>query len=470
MKHIQLAEGLVKVVRGDHIQLGIATDIPSRTLHFSRLEHIRHYGGWIVRDNRLFAWEPEGFVEHEGHILLCGAYIEGVTLAELLQTRMALPYLSRLSRALATLRAHNKHISGLHTRAILFLKDGGVLLLSPELVALLRNYQPAEERILMYDHFNHPDLESEHNISFALAALAYRVLTGEVPFATAESSELRARMRASLFPSVHFYSPEATAEVATIVRTSLAKPTTNFRTPDEWSNLFQSWLLTGTHTDLNEQEHASIAASSEAALRRSEQSFQRRQFLRTNWRRIALILVLVATISSIPIAILRGALRPRSIAGLPASEVVRTFYTSINRLDHVTMQDCVTDGAGSDEIDEVTRLFVISRARLAVERQSPLVDPLIWRNEGTPSLPPTSALYGIEQLVISIERQREELATIGVRYYKWVPDFSEPEVTPIGATNSVVLERHDRLRLRLKGTTWLIYEIERLYEEPLSSL
>ena len=45
--------------------------------------------------------------------------------------------------------------------------------------------------------------------------------------------------------------------------------------------------------------------------------------------------------------VLKNVLAPRVTRGYAPDKVVQTFYTSMNTLDHSTMQACVVGGAGA---------------------------------------------------------------------------------------------------------------------------
>ena len=52
-----------------------------------------------------------------------------------------------------------------------------------------------------------------------------------------------------------------------------------------------------------------------------------------------------------PVTCVKNVLAPRVTRGYAPDKVVQTFYTSMNTLDHSTMQACVVGGAGGGEIN-----------------------------------------------------------------------------------------------------------------------
>ena len=94
-------------------------------------------------------------------------------------------------------------------------------------------------------------------------------------------------------------------------------------------------------------------------------------------------------------SILKGVLAPRVTRGFTPREVVQAFYSSMNKLDQMTMGACVIDGAGKGEINEVTNLYVISRGIHRVRGE------IQYRVRGglgqsrRPPIPPPQTLYGV---------------------------------------------------------------------------
>ena len=176
--------------------------------------------------------------------------------------------------------------------------------------------------------------------------------------------------------------------------------------------------------------------------------------------------MLVVVIGSIPGTIIYNRLQPRSTAGFEPEEVIRTFYTSMNTLDHMTMEDAVVDGAGRDMIREVTNLFVLDRQRMSVEMQSGFVDAQAWRDAGMPALSNNRSPYGVANLTLEAlsPASPEELRFL-VRYERWMPDYDAAEQT--GTLRYLGFDVADDVFLRLDREDWVMYRIDRVEEERL---
>lgn len=469
----QMSDGLVRISKDEQTYLGIVTYLKSNNFAVTRLTSQKRSNGYIVRDDRIETWQPSGFTEHGGRVLLYGPQQEGRTLSEILtvESENTLPYLSRLARALEQLKNNDIAAPLMHTRAIVFLSDGALFFLPREIMWTITTHQSLEDRMEFHDLFNHPDLSAEQNCSFALAVLLYYSLTGEYPFTADSDDELRNLMRNQVVTKPIYLVPEVRADISDFLTSIFESPRTNVPPMSEWVGRFHSWIQEGTHRDIDEEQRLDIVAKATTAREQKEKSYRRREFFRKNRVRIAIIALIVVVVGTIPGTMIYRSLQPRSIAGLPPAEVVKTFYQSVNEFDHMTMEDATVDGAGGDLVREVTNLYVMSRMRMSVELQSGFINAEKWRREGMPEIAADQTVYGIANLTVqpgnaSGENQRVFLA----EYEKWqpevnrsgeIPDPTERQSRVIGFT------RVDRLHLRRDRDSWVIYRLERLEENEI---
>ncbi len=159
--------------------------------------------------------------------------------------------------------------------------------------------------------------------------------------------------------------------------------------------------------------------------------------------------------------ILKNVLAPRVTRGFSARKVVETFYTSMNTLDHTTMQACVVGPAGRGEIDEVTTLYVTSRVTQGYEGRSSIVSAADWDTAGRPPLAPPTSLYGVTGLSV-VQEQGGPAPVFVAAYDKWNP--APPPDTSSGSSSDYVpkSEGHsikDRVWLKLDRGDWVISRI-----------
>ncbi len=467
-----LSNGFVRIERDGQSLLGVATGIPGKSFAIRKLSVGTNLYGWIIRGDSCERWNTAGMTEHSGTLYVYGPYVEGRPLRDVLNEdeRTALSYLDRLAHALRTATYNGIAPARLHGRGIVFLDDGGVLLLPEKLIDAIHDQQDEETRRYEFELFNHPDHKDEKNISFALATLAHRVLTGSWAYYSEDEAELHTMIREESVLEPTLRRPDLRTDVAKLLHRCLRLD--QVLGADEWVEVFHDWRDSGVTRPISEEERDRILKDAEQKQRSMKQQLTRRETVRKHWKQALVVLVAVVVIGSIPATIIRNRLAPRQTAGMSSEQVVRAFYLGHNDLDHELMDDATVDGAGSGMIREVTNLFVISRMRLSVEMTTGIVNAAEWDDGGREPIPEDSWLYGVtglemESVDIGADDEREYI----VRYERWTPDDAgDIDETPEAATArrpSMGLQREDRVRLRLDGEDWVIYEIEHLSESRL---
>ena len=465
----RLAEGLVQMKRDDTLYLGIKTGVSADAFTASQFVFLRNQKGWIVEDGHIRQWNQIGYYEDDKNIYIFGPYVEGVTLAEILQYEpgSALPYLSRLCRALVALQENRRELPLMHTRAIIFLKNGGVLFLPQSCVRVINDYQSPADRMRLAEPFNHPQLKEEEAISFALATLCYLSFTHHLPWEAEDTQTLHSLMRSGVIADMHIHVPEIRPEVNQEIIGILSHPKHSMPVLHYWKKTFTRWLQEGVHRQLHQEEQQRITHRARLLFEQRKKSYKRRLLFRDNWGRIVGVLLIAIAVASIPIAILRYSLNPREIRGLPPNEVIRLFYGGFNDLNFSIMQESLADGYQFAEVDEVQKLYISSRLRMAFEFQFPYIDPLDWQATGGQPLANRQSLYGIDMLTMRSIEQSDLSARYMLTYRKWGPTTLYRNYTPNGPNNSVAFMRRDLIHLRKENNSWVIYHIERLADSHL---
>lgn len=460
-----LSNGFVRIERDGNAFLGVATGIPGKSFAIRKLSVGTNLFGWIVRGDSCERWNTAGVTEYSGSLYVYGPYVEGRPLRDVLSDDEAssLSYLARLAHALRTATYNGIAPAHIHARGVLFLDDGGILLLPDKLVDAIRDQQDEETRRTEFELFNHPDHNEEKNVSFALAALAHRVLTGSWPYYSDDDAELHTMMREESVLDPTLRRPELRSDIATLIHRCLTLD--QVLGAEEWVEVFHDWRDSGVTREISSEERERILKGAEQKQRAMKQQLTRRETVRKHWKQALVVLVAVVVVGSIPATIVRNRLAPRQTAGMAPEEVVQAFYLAHNDLDHELMSDATVDGAGAGMIRAVTNLFVISRMRMGVEMTSGIVSADEWDRDGRQPIPEDMWLYGVTDIEIeSVETGSEDERKYIVRYERWTPDEAgDIEETPEAATatrQSVGVRREDRVRLRLDGDDWVIYEIE----------
>ena len=425
--------------------LAVPLGLGRNEIVLTRLRGLRTSPGFRVGADGVRERNLEGFYQEEGRLYLYGPWEPGVTLEEVLEKEGALPYLRRLAQALEALG--DRRPQELATDAVRFLEDGAVELLSPEVMRQARAIQPEEHRLRTFEALNHPDTRS---LSYCLAALLYRLVSGEYPFAADSIEQTRRRARELRLTPLSLSRPEVRAEVSAAVMDGLGRGGGKPPTLERWAALLENWETAGLFRELPPEQARALAARARREQELASRAYRRGVFWQRHWKTVLIVAVIAAAVGIFSGTVLRNLLKPRSTRGLSPQQVVETFYRSVNSLDHERMQDCVTGRAGKPLIDQVINVYVISRVNLGYEGRSLIRSAEEWDRAGRPAVRPPESVFGVTDLDIRpLEGQPEP--SFRVSYRLWTPDPDQ---------GTVSREAQERVFLRRQGRAWVIFRIE----------
>jgi hypothetical protein len=387
----------------------------------------------------------EGFYQEEGRLYLYGPWEPGVSLEEALETGQALPSLRRLAQVLVQLG--DRRPQELATDAVRFLEDGAVELLSPEVMRQVRALQPEEHRLRTFEALNHPDSRS---LSYCLAALLYRLVAGDYPFAAVSIEETRRRARELRLAPLSLSRPEVREEVSAAVMDGLGRGQAEPPTPERWAAMLAQWETGGLFRELPEYQARARAARARREQELASRAYRRGVFWQRHWKTVLIVAAVAIAVGIFSGTVLRNLLKPRSTRGLSPQQVVQTFFRSVNSLDHERMQDCVTGRAGKQLIDQVINVYVISRVNQGYEGRPLIRSAEQWDREGRPAVHPPESVFGITDLDVQPLQDGAE-PSFRVRYLFWTPDPDQ---------GTVSREVQERVFLRRQGGAWVIFRIE----------
>ena len=466
-----LPDGMVRIDREDGSFLGIPTGINKKSFSITKLSDRKDARGWYVHGNIIEEWPVDGFIESDETIYMIGSYREGKVLSDILRSpkEEKLTYIAQLADAFRIIDERGLDLFPIYTNGILFLDEGGVLFLPPKLFAKVKDHMPIPQQIRYYELYNHPELAGEKNIGFSFGVLSYLLLTGEYPFYSADEEELHTQIRERAILSPVMRRPELRPDISSIIMHALGKENGKAPGISEWAALTHEWASGGTTRQLSEEERDSILSQAREREKKHEASFERRKFFRRRGVTIAVSAAIIAVVVFIGGSVLSNILKPRVTRGYSPEMIVQTFYESINAFDHMTMEDCVVDGAGKEYINEVMNLFVITRMRFSVEGTNGLIDAQKWIDEGKPAIPEGQNIFGIAKLKIK-ERPsgNPDERSFTVKYEKWQPKISpEVDTRQTGQLPYEGFSRTENVYLRTDKGDWVIYRIETVSAEPI---
>ena len=456
-----------KLRREDTEVLAIPVGVGRSEFVLTKLADLRKLPARIVRDGQIDQWRFDGVLKHEGRLYLHGPYLGGIFLEEAIQKSFsaALPYLSRLIRALVVLKSRGQIIEYLQTDSVYFLDDGGVLFFPGALMRELRSMHPEPYKLQVYEAINHPDVEDpEKALSFSLAALLYRIILGRYPFEAQSEEEIHNLARHARLLSPSLTEPGFREDLSRKIMAGLHRDQEPPPSLEQWQEIIDDCKRTGLYRDITEMEREQIRRRAEQEQRKLTKAYRRKVFWQKNWKTVAIVAAAVVIAGILGGSFLKNILAPRQTSGYSPRQVVESYYLSMNDLNHTLMEDCVVDGAGKETIREVINLYVLSRVSMGYEGRSHIIPADVWDAEGRPELSDRQTVYGVTGLDLLEERGEPE-PVFRASYTKWVPIPQEEPATDAPQPEGPAFTSRqisERVYLRLDRRDWVIYRFEPL--------
>ena len=456
-----------RLSREDGEVLAVPVGVSRNKFVLTKLAELRKLPAQIIRDGETAEWFFDGVLTHEGRLFLRGPYLEGIFLEQTIQKSFsaALPYLSRLIRALITLEQRGGMPEFIQTDSVYFLEDGGILFLPPALMRELRSMHPESYKMEVFEKINHPDIEDrQKKLSFSIAALLYRIVLGRYPFEAESEEELHNLTRHARLLPPSWIEPGVREDLSRQILCGLGRGQEPAPTLGEWQEIITRCNQEGLYRDITEMEREQIRRKAQAELRKYDTVYRRKVFWQRQWKTVLIVSAVVVAVGALAGSLMKTVLAPRETRGFSPREVVESYYRGMNDLDHGLMSDCVVDGAGKETIREVMNIYVLTRVSLGYEGRSHVIAADEWDAEGRPELTAPQTVYGITDLEIQQERGEPE-PVFRVRYTKWIPvpaEESEPDPSVSegpGYTNTRISER---VYLRQDRQDWVIFRFEPL--------
>ena len=448
------------------LHLAVTLGTATRGSALTRILGLKGSPGWIAGASGVREWHYEGVIERNGTVSLIGPHVAGVSLEKslALPAGEALPLIARLVRALVQLSESRAGWFAVQSDSVIFTEDGNVLFLPPVLDRELRDLRTFEANRETFECLNHPDLRGEPLATFTAAAVLFRLFTGRFPFWGGDPEELHSHERSLEIQPPSSLVPGLETEVSDLIMAGLGRSRHGPASLTQVSEGLARWKARELVHSLSDEQRQAVLLAAESREQSAGRSFRRRRFWQRNWRVAAIVAAVAILLGALGGTILKNVLAPRVTRGFSARKVVEAFYSSMNTLDHTTMQACVVGPAGRGEIDEVTTLYVTSRVTQGYEGRSSIVSAAEWDKAGRPPLVPPSSLYGVTGLTVH-EDQGAPAPVFLVSYDKWNP--APPPDTVGGSVVDFVpkSEGHtirERVRMKLDRGDWVITRIERL--------
>ena len=462
---MEIGERYITFKQKDENFLGIPTGISGGHHSLIALTSLKNRPGWIVKENAIEEWRFIGFTRINDEVCLYGPYMEGKALDEVLalDPEQALPYIKSLIESLKLLEDRSFELFSFESDSVLFLDDGGIFFFPRPIMSKIRASRSEDYRVKAYETITHPYLKGEERSGFTIAVLLYKILTGKYPFADTTQDGVRAKIRNLDVVSPYLIRPELKKEASDVILSTFSKAESY--TLEDWHRIVSSWIQNGIFREVSNEERELLLSKAQEQEEKTDRAFQKKLFWEKNGKLVLFISIIVVVAGFVIGSFVKNALAPRVTKGFSPDQVVNAYYTKINSLDHMTMEDCVTKGAGKSDINEVVHLYVIGKQTMAYEGRSSIVPADKWAEDGRPELLAPLFVYGVVDLNVTEERGEPE-PVYTVTYEKWSRKISESRPVP-GERLYTGFQVKDRLFMKQDKGDWVIFRMDRLEYVPI---
>ena len=457
---IESENGAVFLEKDGRRYLAAAAGVNSRVLKGRSTAEFKSSSGLIAGDPPSRDWKVEGIAEAAGGLYFYGPLLDAVPLSRIDMDEAAA---LELIEALKTAAENGYSVMAFSLATVYRLKDGGIFFLPPAVSDFIQSNSAEDLNIRQSCPYNHPDLKGPAALAFTAAAVVYGAVTGKPAFGDDSCSEIRRRIRKNDYESPLCSRPEIAPPLAGLIQRSFD----GRAGLDEWIDFIErtgrgaasgSFFL---RQDLAEDERMRILGKARREDARRLRRNRLSGFFRKNRAAVLITALALAVLLSFIVPVINRALEPPVTAGLSREEVIRLYYGSFNSLDFEKMEDCITSACGKEDIDLISTLTVISRARQAYEQGSVFLDAESWKKEGGGPVDAGIMVWGLSDL--KIEKVSEN--SFNVYYEKWGIDRDDAAEDADAERTAAVPEGQfmiDKIHLSEDDGVWIIDELERI--------
>lgn len=440
----------------------------NRNINLYKFIEFNNSPGWLVSQNKIEEWFFSGIITKKETSYIYGADFKGICINEILSYPIdkALQFFIKLINALTILKEKINNLPVLRLDSIYFLENDKVLFLPSDVFDKIKNID-INYNYKNYSLINNPYLyKDQEKISYNFSTLLYRLLTNEFSFDDNNEDEIYNKIRNLKIIPPKFINPEIKDDVSNFITSLFKNNKFKHFELSNWKIIIEKWIKEGITEKITYNEKEKYKEEYEKQKIKSDKNFKKKIFWEKNHKKILMISVFSIAFLLFSFYLLKNYFRPRAIKGYPPEKVVETFYLSINKLDHITMGDCVIKNAGKSDIDQVLSLYINQKQSIAYTGKSNLIFAEEWDKKGRPIVNPPSYVYGI--LDLNIKKESGGTETIyTASYEKWEPVINENE-SDEKRVQYQGFKIKDKVYLTKHKKYWLIYKIDRIEKNKIA--
>jgi len=450
-KIISSSEGVALIENNNERFLAIDSGLKNRSFVGVDTSKLQSLPGLIIDNGEIINWKLQGITEIEERTFFYGPYIKGESFSKL---KMSPEILLELTSALNIIKDRKFPVHHFSLNSVFRTEDGKILFFPPYLMDFLNSHRKRKDSMNMIVPWNNPGLGGNKGRSFTIAALAYRTITGELPFPGKDEEEIEKLMSKVNYKSPLSSEPLLKKEITSAIEDSFSGK----GDLGKWTEVLSHWEKEGLHdTSLTSVDKNRIIENQKKIEAKRVQSNKVRNYLQKNRNKLIIGAVSILTLLMIIQAPLSKYLEPPVTMGMGKKEVIDLYYSCFKTFNTEIMDDCITQKAGKNDINEISTIYVTSKVRTSYEGSSGMIDPELWKSEGMKPVEQGVQVWGLAELTI----KQISADIYEVSYEKWTPaiveDMEDNSLKmPVGYT--IV----DTIHLSIIKDAWKIDELERV--------
>ncbi len=436
---------------------------PPSNISLNKFFDFRNSPGFIVKNNKIEKWYLTGLTNKDGITYIYGPKFEGNSLEEFLKLPLekSLSYLEKLIATLIIIKNQLNKSLLIQLDNIYFLKNDSILFLPQNVLEMVKDLDKKYD-FKKYSLINNPYLNKiEEKTSYNILILLYRLITKKFPFEGNTEEDIYSKIRNLNIIPPKIQNPEINEGISDYIVSLFNKDKYKTLSLIEWQKYINKIKNEKIINKISKEEKKERIKEYKRQKEILDKKYQKNIFWEQNKRKIIIISLSVIISSIILFSFLKTVLRPRVIKGFSPKQVVEAYYLSMNKLDHLTMSDCVINNAGKTDINEVMILYIMQKQSLAYENRSNVIFADEWDKKGRPPIKPPLFVFGVLNLVIKEESSNSEEVMFVATYEKWSNYIDEQETDEkrVKYRGSNI---KDRMFLKKYKKYWIIYKLDRI--------
>ncbi|MCK5154261.1 MAG: hypothetical protein KAQ93_07875, partial [Spirochaetales bacterium] len=264
---IKSGNGAAEITVNGSKKLAILTTLSSKIYKQISRQELLSEPGIIIKDGISAKWECTESIEHKGKLIFPGPYYSGQTLADI---DPDIETLLNLAIAFQAITKKNIPVTGFYTPGIFIPEDGSILIFPPKLINYITSQLSESESINFWQPYNHPDASGNLQFSFTLGVLAYKLLSGNLPYTGIEITEIREKMRTSKPVDIKLLKPGINNSIAALINKALSLKEVKL---EDWIKDLKLWKLGGAVSVISEEAHLQIQKVAEKKQKQRQKQF-----------------------------------------------------------------------------------------------------------------------------------------------------------------------------------------------------